>query len=157
MNRSPDCSDVLFERSLRSEKRYSEKREIAAKIKQMKHFLLLLICVVFTSCYENERNCADFKTGTFEFEYVVNGVKKTTRFVRTEDREIDFYEGKSDTSSVRWVSDCEYIVTKLNPKNMQEKKAIAMKILTTKKNSYTFEFGIVGSDPKQRGTVTKIK
>jgi len=31
-----------------------------------------------------------------------------------------------------------------------------MKILTTSKNSYTFEFGIVGSDKKQRGTVEKI-
>ena len=123
----------------------------------MKPLLLVLICTIFLSCYEQERNCADFKTGTFEFEYVVDGVKKTSKFIRTEDREIDFYEGKSDTSSVRWVSDCEYIVTKLKPKNMQEKKSIAMKILTTKENSYTFEFGIVGSVSKQRGTVKKIK
>lgn len=140
-----------------SAEKIKPKAGIAAKIKNMKPLFLLLICCSFFSCYEQERNCADFKTGTFEFEYVVDGVKKTTKFVRTEDREIDFYEGKSDTSSVRWVSDCEYIVTKLNPKNMQEKKAIAMKILTTKKNSYTFEFGIVGSDAKQRGTVKKIK
>jgi hypothetical protein len=39
---------------------------------------------------------------------------------------------------------------------MVEKKAISMKILTTSKNSYTFEFGIVGTDAKQKGTVTKI-
>jgi hypothetical protein len=31
-----------------------------------------------------------------------------------------------------------------------------MKILTTSKNSYTFEFGMVGVDTKQRGTVIKI-
>jgi hypothetical protein len=31
-----------------------------------------------------------------------------------------------------------------------------MKILTTTKNSYTFEFGMVGVDSKQKGTVTKI-
>ncbi len=123
----------------------------------MKKLLLLPICALLFSCYEQERNCADFKTGTFQFDYEVDGVKKTTTFVRTEDREIDFYDGKVDTSSVRWVSDCEYVVTKLNPKNMQEKKAIGMKILTTSKNSYTFEFGIVGSDNKQKGTVTKIK
>ena len=39
---------------------------------------------------------------------------------------------------------------------MEGKKAITMKILTTSKNTYTFEFGIVGSDQKQRGTVIKI-
>ncbi len=123
----------------------------------MKKLLLLPLTFLLFSCYEQEQNCTDFKTGTFEFEFEVDGVKKKTTFVRTEDREIDYYEGKADTSSVRWVSDCEYIVTKLNPKNMHEKKAIVMKILTTSKNSYTFEFGIVGSDNKQRGTVTKIK
>ncbi len=31
-----------------------------------------------------------------------------------------------------------------------------MKILTTSKNSYTFEFGIVGKNEKQQGTVFKI-
>jgi len=39
---------------------------------------------------------------------------------------------------------------------MEEKKAISMKILSTSKKSYTFEFGIVGSDKKQRGTVEKL-
>ncbi|HEU0137234.1 MAG TPA: DNA topoisomerase IV [Flavobacterium sp.] len=123
----------------------------------MKKLLLLLPLIMLSSCYENERRCTDFQTGTFQFEFDVEGVKKKTTFVRTKDMEIDYYNGKADTSTVRWVSDCEYIVQKLHPKNMQEKKAIAMKILSTSNNSYTFEFGIVGSDNKQRGTVTKIK
>lgn len=108
------------------------------------------------SCYDVEHNCKDFKTGKFKFDYTVNGVKKTTVFVRTDSIEIETYEGKTDTSSIRWVSDCEYILRKINPKNMEEKKAVNMKILTTSKKSYTFEFGIVGSDVKQRGTVEKI-
>ncbi len=119
--------------------------------------LLFLLPLTMMSCYDVERNCTDFRTGEFRFEYEVDGEKKSTTFIRTEDREIDFYEGKADTSSVRWVNDCEYIVQKINPKNMQEKKAIAMKILTTSDNSYTFEFGVVGSANKQRGTVTKIR
>lgn len=117
-------------------------------------FIPLLACI---SCYEAERNCTDFRTGTFTFEHEINGIKKTTTFVRTENTEVDYFDGKSDTSSVRWVNDCEYIVEKLHPKNMAEKKAIAMKILTTSKNSYTFEFGVVGSPNTQKGTVTKIK
>lgn len=122
----------------------------------MKKLLLLPIFALLVSCYEQQHDCASFRTGTFRFETEINGKKSVTTFIRTEDREIDMYNGKSDTSSVRWVNDCEYIVTKLKPKNMQEKKAIAMKILTTSKNSYTFEYGIVGSDNMQRGTVTKI-
>jgi hypothetical protein len=103
-----------------------------------------------------ERNCKDFKTGKFKFDYKVDGVNKTTVFVRNDSIEIETFEGKTDTSSIRWVSDCEYILQKIHPKNMAEKNAINMKILTTSKNSYTFEFGIVGSDKKQRGTVEKI-
>lgn len=119
--------------------------------------LLYLFPLAFLSCYEADRNCADFKTGTFEFITEINGVKKTTTFVRTENQEIDYFEGKADTSVIRWVNDCEYVVQKLRPKNQAEKQGIAMKILTTSKNSYTFEYGIVGSANVRKGTVTKIK
>ncbi|RZJ67622.1 MAG: DNA topoisomerase IV [Flavobacterium sp.] len=119
--------------------------------------LLLIVPFAFASCYDVERDCKDFKTGTFEFTAEINGVKKTTTFERTEDREIDFYDGKSDTATVRWVNDCEFVLQKLHPKTMAEKQAIAMKILTTSKNSYTFEYGVVGSDITQKGTAVKIK
>jgi len=111
---------------------------------------------MLVSCYSNERNCKDFKTGKFKFEYEIGGQKKTTMFERTDSLEIETFEGKTDTSSVRWVSDCEYILQKTHPKNMQEEKAVQMKILTTKENSYTFEFSIVGDTNKQKGTVTKL-
>ena len=122
----------------------------------MKKILLLLPLISLLSCYDAERNCKDFKTGKFKFEYEVEGVKKTTVFERNDSIEIETFEGKTDTASIRWVNDCEYVLLKLHPKNMAEEKAIGMKILTTTKNSYTFEFGMVGSDTKQRGTVTKI-
>ena len=124
----------------------------------MKKILILPVLLLLISCFETpQRACKDFRTGKFQFDYEVDGVKKTTTFVRTENQEIDYYEGKSDTSSIRWLSDCEYIIQKINPKNMQEKKAISMKILSTSDNSYTFEFGIVGSPEKQVGTVKKIE
>lgn len=124
----------------------------------MKKIASLLALLLLCSCLETpERECKDFKTGKFQFDYEVDGVKKTTTFIRTENQEIDFYEGKSDTSSIKWINDCEYVIQKINPKNRQEKKAIAMKILSTTKDSYTFEFGIVGSPEKQTGTVKKIE
>lgn len=122
----------------------------------MKKIIFLLPLLLLLSCYDVERNCKDFKTGKFKFEYEVDGVKKTTFFERKDSIEIETFDGKTDTASIRWVNDCEYILQKIHPKNMAEKKAINMKILTTSKNSYIFEFGIVGSDEKQRGTVEKI-
>lgn len=119
--------------------------------------LALLTLGLLTSCYNVERNCKDFKTGEFQFEYEVNGVKKTSHFVRNDTLEIDTFEGKTDTSKVRWINDCEYILEKINPKNMAEKQAIHMKILSTTENSYTFEFSKLGNTNKQKGTVTKIK
>lgn len=122
----------------------------------MKKLLLIPVVLLLASCYQQERNCKDFKTGKFSFEYEIDGQKKTTFFERTDSLEIENFEGKIDSSHVRWVNDCEYILQKMHPKNMQEKKAIQMKILTTKENSYTFEFSIVGDSNKQKGTVTKL-
>ena len=116
-----------------------------------------IIVIVITGCYNTERNCKDFKTGKFKFEYEIDGKKKTTFFERTGNTEIEKYEGKTDTASIRWINDCEYILQKIHPKNMQDQKAVHMKILTTTSDSYTFEFSMVGSTNKQKGTVTKIE
>ena len=122
----------------------------------MKKILLFSVLLSLISCYNVEHNCKDFKTGKFKFDYKVNGKEKTTVFERKDSIEIETFEGKTDTSTIRWVNDCEYVLLKIHPKNRSEKKAISMKILTTAKNSYIFEFGIIGSDVKQRGKVTKI-
>nr|WP_315142063.1 DNA topoisomerase IV [uncultured Flavobacterium sp.] len=122
----------------------------------MKKIISVLAILSMISCYNVERKCSDFKTGKFKFEYEVNGVKKTTVFERKDSIEIETFEGKTDTATIRWVNDCEYVIQKKHPKNMAEEKAIQMKILTTTANSYTFEFGMVGSDAKQTGTVIKL-
>jgi hypothetical protein len=122
----------------------------------MKKIILLPVLLLIVSCYNVERNCKDFKTGKFRFEYEVDGVKKTTLFERNDSIEIETFDGKTDTASIRWINDCEYILKKLHPKNMAEEKAIGIKILTTSANTYTFEFGIVGGAQKQKGTVTKL-
>lgn len=117
--------------------------------------LLSLLSLTLVSCYKKEKNCADFKTGKFTFTQEFEGKKHTTTFERTDKYQIETYNGKTDTASVRWVSDCEFVLEKLHPKNMQEQKAISMRILTTKEDSYTFEYSFVNDDNKQLGTVTK--
>jgi hypothetical protein len=121
----------------------------------MRFLYVFIILLSLTSCYNVERNCTDFKVGTFDFEAIVGSEVLTTRFVRNDSIEIDYFRGKSDTSSIRWINDCEYIVKKINPKNRAEEKAIHMKILTTTANSYLFEYNIVGDSNKKRGTANR--
>ncbi|MFT4697529.1 MAG: hypothetical protein ACI9SJ_000657 [Flavobacteriaceae bacterium] len=123
----------------------------------MRIILTLFSALLLTSCYQPERNCENFKNGTFEFEALVGTEVLKTTFTRNDSIEIDYFKGKSDTSSVRWINDCEYIVKKINPKNISEKNAIHMKILTTDADTYIFEYSIVGEANKQRGTAKKIK
>ena len=119
--------------------------------------LTVLLCsVLFTACESPERNCDSFKTGSFTFETLLNGELVTTRFTRIDTLEIDYFEGKVDSSSVRWINNCEYIVRKIHPKSMSEQKAVHMKILYTEGDYYTFEYSIVGENIKQQGIVKKI-
>ena len=122
----------------------------------MRFTSILLLTFLIFSCYNPERNCQDFKTGTFEYEALIGKEVLSTTFTRNDTLEIDYFNGKSDSSSIRWINDCEYIVKKINPKNMAEEKAIHMKILTTKGNEYNFEYNIVGDTNKQKGTANKI-
>lgn|SRR5690606_42077833 len=123
-----------------------------------KILLLCLFSVILASCYNVERNCKDFKTGTFEYTYTIDGVEKTSTFFRNDTLEVDYYENKADSSSIRWINDCEFIVEKINPTSLNDAKAVHMKILTTEGNTYTYEYSLVGdSSNKQKGTITKLK
>jgi hypothetical protein len=102
------------------------------------------------SCYEPERNCKDFKTGKFSFEYELNGETKTSTFTRTDKYSIEEYDTKVDTAKVRWINDCEFVLTPSD-----KKTPIHYKILSTTSNSYTFEYGVVGKGHKSKGTAIK--
>lgn len=121
----------------------------------MKLFLPILVLLLLTSCYSIERECSDFKTGTFEFTYTIDGIEQTSRFKRTENFNIDYIDQKADSSSVRWINDCEFILKKLNPKSNSEKDAIHMKILSTTEKSYTFEYKLAVKRPNKPLNVEK--
>lgn len=122
----------------------------------MKKTVLALLPVLLVSCYNQERNCNDYKTGKFEFTQEINGKSMKSVFERTETLQIETFNGKTDTASIRWINNCEFVLQKIHPKNMQDKKAISMKILTTNAKGYTFEYAFVGDTKKQKGSVTKI-
>ncbi len=119
-------------------------------------FLLIsLSLLVLQSCYEVQRNCQDFKTGRFSFSYTIDGKEITSEFERTDAFNIDYVEGIADSSSIRWINDCEFVLKKLHPKNMQEEKAIHMKILTTTDSSYTFEYRLAVKEANKQERVEK--
>lgn len=118
--------------------------------------ILPILSLLFISCYQQERNCTNFKTGKFQFEQEIKGKKEISVFERNDTLQIETFRGKTDTSSVRWINDCEFVLQKLHPKNRKEKKAIHMKILTTNEKNYTFEYSFVGESAKQKGIVTKV-
>ena len=119
--------------------------------------LVFFILVLFISCYSLERDCKPFQQGEFKFTQIINGEIKSSYFTRDSIFEIELFEGKIDTSSIRWVNDCECILTKLNPNNNQEKRPIQIRIISTKGDRYTFEYSLVGdSKNKQRGNIQKI-
>lgn len=115
----------------------------------------LLLAILLTGCYHPERNCENFKRGTFEFETYLDGELLKTTFMRNDTLEVDYYQGKTDSSHIRWINNCEYIATKINPKNRMERKALHFKILKTENNFYTFEYALVGDTNKQIGTAKK--
>lgn len=115
----------------------------------------ILLCIFIQSCKSPERNCEKFKTGTFTFETLLEGKLISTTFVRNDTLEVDYFQGKADSSSIRWINNCEYIAKKLHPKNRAEEKALHFKILTTDGDFYTFEYSLVGKTQKQRGIAQK--
>jgi hypothetical protein len=122
----------------------------------MKLIVLFALLFCTTSCYQNKRNCSDFKTGTFSSEVTINDIVYTSNFSRTEKLQIETYNGKIDSSEVRWINDCEVIFKTINPKSRIEKKDIHLKILTTTDSSYTYEYSYVGETKKQKGIAKKI-
>ena len=106
----------------------------------LKRFLVSSIFIYLLGCNLPERNCLDYKNGDFEFSTLINGEVITSKFSRRDSIEIEYFENKIDTSFVNWVSDCEFILRKKNPATSADKKAVNMKILSTSKNGYIFEF-----------------
>lgn len=104
------------------------------------------------ACFKKEaRDCSQFKTGSFVFTETINGEEMTTTFIRNKHIEISTFNNHIDTASVRWINDCEYILQNLHPKNMAEEKPIHIKIISTNKDGYVFEYGIVGENNKAKG------
>lgn len=108
---------------------------------------LLLLCL---SCYSPQRDCKAYRTGTFRFDYELDGVLKSGTFTRKDTYSIEFFENRTDSAAVKWINDCEFVLRPLD-----KKAAIHYKIITTTDSSYTFEYKRAVKDPKKKLIVKK--
>ena len=118
----------------------------------------LLLLILFVSCDNPDRDCKDYHAGNFYTETTVNGTTYKSIFSRNYNGiQIEEFEGKVDSSNVRWVNDCEMILSPINPKSLNEKKNIQIKILKTTDSSYTYEYSYLGNSKKLKAEAIRIK
>ncbi len=115
-----------------------------------------LLFVSLTACYTPKKDCKKYHTGSFEYQALIDGKLQTAKIKRTDSFLIDYSHKIPDTSTVRWINNCTYIVTKYHPKTLQDKQAYQVRIITTDKDSYTFEFSKVGGTKAKTFTAKRI-
>ena len=121
------------------------------------NFFLVLFSALFFSCVIPEKNCSQFKVGEFNFESKTESGIYTSRSVRNDSIEIEFFGSSIDTSKITWVSECEYILRKLRPQTLSDEKAISVKIINTSEKGYLFEYSFVGDkENRARGNAFKV-
>ena len=119
--------------------------------------ILLFTILFFHSCNQIERNCNLFKTGEFFSEINYDGVLFSSTFSRDDKNiQIEKFQGKIDSSKVRWINDCEMVLSPINAKKLSGKKNILIKILTTTDTSYSYEYSFIGENKKLKAVAIKI-
>lgn len=119
---------------------------------------LLLFVFAVSACFTPPKHCERFKTGTFQYQTIANGELIEAKIVRNDSLEIDYFDVNSpDTSQIRWVNDCEYILRKYKPKRSDEKVSFRMKIIETYKDRYTFVFSQIGDSKVKEFSATRIE
>lgn len=92
----------------------------------------------------------------FQSTVTIEGTAYVSKFIRSENLQIEHFDSKTDSASVRWINDCEMVFKTINPKNRAKQKDVHLKILTTSEDGYTFEYGYVGSPIKQKGNAKRV-
>ena len=102
-----------------------------------KEFLLFLFLIAV--CCSKDKKCSDFKTGTFEYSnQLYNGLK----VIRTDSTqtEISKKNGLEIHSSIKWIDDCNYVltITKVLNENLDSiiGKKFTVEIIETKLDRY---------------------
>ena len=103
-----------------------------------KYVLLLILFLTLNSCVK-EKKCTDFKTGIFEYS---NKLYSDLKVIRTDSTqtEINSKNGLEMHSSIKWINNCNYVLTITKVLNADLEnvigKIIEVEIVETKSDSY---------------------
>lgn len=120
-------------------------------------FWVFPLVLLLSGCFSRSLECEKFKTGTFQYETYADGEIIQAEIVRNDSLEIDYFDKNNpDTSKIRWINNCEYVLKKYKPKDATEKQSFRMQIIETEKNSYTFQFSQLGEKTTKEFTATRL-
>ena len=116
---------------------------------------------IFTFCFLLFISCAErgdinqFKTGTFKTQLDDSDINSVA--FRNDSIQIETYNNAKDTFAIKWTSNFEYELLKLNPKTQLDSTPFIVKITGIKENSYSFSAHFKGSNFKQKGKAIKLE
>ena len=117
----------------------------------MRYFYTSMLILLFNCNLNQKRLCEDFKTGKYKSVVKIDNIEYTSIFTRNDSIQVEIFNNVIDSTNVRWINNCEVVFTTINPKTIQQKKPILVKILRTYEKSYDFEYSYVGETKKQQG------
>ena len=114
-----------------------------------------LIILLLVSCNEAPKTAPNhFKKG--KYKTILEDSDITSTAVRNDSIQIETYDNKKDTFSIRWINNFEYILLKKSPKSKLDSTPFHVKITAVKRNSYNFKAFYKGSNFKQKGKAIKL-
>ncbi len=119
----------------------------------MKNLLPILIIIVLVSCNGNSTDVLEFRTGTYKT--VLDESDEVSTAIRNDSLQIEIYNNVRDTFAIKWISNFEYELIKVNPIKGLDSIPFYVKITGVKDNTYTFKANYKGSNFKQQGKATK--
>ncbi|MBT8394639.1 MAG: DNA topoisomerase IV, partial [Bacteroidia bacterium] len=66
----------------------------------MKFLIILFLLFLFASCYHVERDCKNYKNGTFQSTIRIDGKDYISTFIRNDSLQIETFGNKTDSASV---------------------------------------------------------
>lgn len=120
----------------------------------MRYFIVILSFVFFFSCAE-QGNVNQFKKGTFKTHLDDSDIHSIA--FRNDSIQIETYNNVKDTFAIKWTSNFEYELLKLNPVTQLDSTPFIVKITGIKDDSYSFLAHFKGSNFKQKGKAVKVQ
>jgi hypothetical protein len=120
----------------------------------MKNIQSILLILVLISCKGTTSDVSQFRTGTFITS--LDESDEVSKAIRNDSLQIEVYNNVRDTFAIKWLSNFEYELMKMNPKKGLDSVPFYVKITGVKGKTYTFKANYKGSNFKQEGKATKV-